>query len=270
MTESGPQEDLDDVFRAIADPTRRRILDQLRSASLNTTALCEANSSMSRAGVINHIKILEAAELIRVEQQGRQRINHLNAARLQGVYDRWLTPFEQMWTTRLGDLARAAESHANTVDTEEQAMNTPVRVVEIIQQQSCAASPAQVWETLTRNVELWYVREFRDASSESLTLDLEPGGTLFDHRAGGSGYALATVRGYTPERELILDGEFGVPGALYGRLVVALEQVDATTTTITFTNRAIGAIPDELAGHEAGWRAMVSQLCTQAEAASAG
>lgn len=253
---------LDDVFRAIADPTRRLILDALRPKPLNTSALVAANDSMTRAGVINHIKVLEAAELIRVEVRGRERINHLNATRLQGVYERWLNPFEQIWSSKLEGLARVAEVAA-TQPQEEPMPNPPVQVVEIVQQRTCAAPPDAVWDALTDHVDQWWTQPFVAENSTGLTLYLEPGGTLWDARPQG-GYALAIVRGFTKGRELILDGEFGVPGALSGRLVVDLEDL-GDSTTITFTNTAIGAIPDHLPDNEAGWHALLGNLTQYAE-----
>ena len=264
-TEGEAADQLDDVFRAIADPTRRLILDQLRAEPLNTSGLVAANNTMTRAGVINHIKILEAAQLIRVEQRGRERINHLNAARLQGVYDRWLNPFEQIWSARLGNLTRAAQASAADTDRhkdmEHNKMAEPeIRVVEIVQQQTCAASPATVWDVMTTQIEQWWTKPYLAEESTGLSLYLEPGGTMWDHRSDG-GYAVAIVRGFTAGRELILDGEFGIPGALSGRLVIELESRAADSTTVTFTNTAMGAIPDELPDHEAGWAHLIGSLC---------
>ena len=75
---------------------------------------------------------------------------------------------------------------------------------------------------------------------------------------------LGTVRGYIEPAELILDGEFGIPGALHGRLIVSLHP-DATGTVITFTHTAIGPIPaDGTTAHERGWATLLERLCTTA------
>ena len=102
------EEDLEPVWRALADPTRRAILDDLREAPLNTGALCE-RFAMSRHGVIKHLKLLEAAGLVRVEAKGRERINHLNPVPLQEIYERWLKPYEATWAGGVHRLAAAAE-----------------------------------------------------------------------------------------------------------------------------------------------------------------
>jgi hypothetical protein len=94
--------------------------------------------------VINHIQVLEAAGLIRVEARGRERINRLNITPLREIHNRWLTPFEQLWAGRLLGLARAAEANSLLEDSMD-----PVRAVTITQAVRCAAPPPVVWQTLT-------------------------------------------------------------------------------------------------------------------------
>lgn len=112
------EEDLEPVWRALADPTRRAILDELRAQPLNTGALCE-KFDMTRHGVIKHLKLLESAGLVRVEAKGRERINHLNPVPLQEIYERWLKPYEVEWATGLHRLAKTA------ADRELQAAEAP-------------------------------------------------------------------------------------------------------------------------------------------------
>jgi hypothetical protein len=86
---------------------------------------------------------------------------------------------------------------------------------------------------------------------------------LWDQRPAG-GYVLGTVRGYTEPAELILDGEFGIPGALHGQLIVSLHP-DETGTVIKFTHTAIGPIPaDGTTAHEHGWATLLKRLCATA------
>jgi DNA-binding transcriptional ArsR family regulator len=103
--------DPDPTWKALSDPTRRRILDELRNGPRNTSTLCERFDHISRHGVIKHLKVLEAAELIRVEALGRERLNHLNPVPLQEIYERWLRPYERFWATSLHRLGRVAEGN---------------------------------------------------------------------------------------------------------------------------------------------------------------
>jgi DNA-binding transcriptional ArsR family regulator/uncharacterized protein YndB with AHSA1/START domain len=250
--------ELDPVWRALSDPTRRRILDALRIAPMNTTALCALVTDMTRHAVINHIQVLEAAGLIRVEARGRERINHLNVTPLREIYDRWLTPFEELWAGRLFGLARAAEADSLLEEPVD-----PVRVVTITQAGRCAAPPPVVWHTLTARTGQWWTHPFAGEDSLGLSLDLSPGGALWDQRPAG-GFVLGTVRGYIEPAELVLDGEFGIPGALHGRLTVSL-QAEGTGTMITFSHTSIGPIPaDGTTANERGWAILLGRLCTAA------
>ena len=94
---------MNDVFAAMADPTRRAILDALRrQGPLSVTAL-SAPLPMSRQGVTKHLDVLEEAGLIVKTQRGRERIHELRADPLRGVED-WLAPYAAAWDERLDRL----------------------------------------------------------------------------------------------------------------------------------------------------------------------
>ena len=262
-TETGGE--LEAVWKALSDPTRRFILDLLRSGPANTMAIVEEIPELTHNAVINHIKTLEAAGLIRVERRGRERINHLNAAPLHAIYDRWLTPFEQIWASRLHGLTTLASKSRPASDQETPMQTNPATTLELIQQLHCDAEPETIWHTLTQETAAWWTAPYLDADSLGIELTLAPGGTLWDKRGPESGYAIALVRGYTPNRELILDGDFGVPGAITGRLVVTIDRETDATSTVTFANTSIGDIdPRAAANHDTGWRDLLTRLCEAA------
>ena len=97
--------DLDPVWRALSDPTRRAILDVLREGPQNTGFLCDRFDHLSRHGVIKHLKALERANLVTVRVRGRERINHLNVVPIQEIYERWMRPYESYWASKLHRLA---------------------------------------------------------------------------------------------------------------------------------------------------------------------
>jgi DNA-binding transcriptional ArsR family regulator len=94
-------EDLADVWKALSDPTRRRILDALRDGPQTTGALCALFPHLARVTAIKHLRILEDAGLVLVQARGRERWNFLNAVPIQQIYERWITPFEGHWATTL-------------------------------------------------------------------------------------------------------------------------------------------------------------------------
>ena len=98
----------DDVWSALSDSSRRRILDLLRSGPMTTSALCE-HFETSRFAVMKHLKVLHKAGMVVVERRSRERINHLNPVPLQSIYRRWIRPFEKLPADRMLKIKKIAE-----------------------------------------------------------------------------------------------------------------------------------------------------------------
>lgn len=106
----------DAVFKALADPTRRALLDELRRGAATTGDLCAAHPEMSRFGVMDHLRVLHEAGLIVVERVGRVRWNHLNPVPLRELYARWMQPIAEAPADELLALKAAAEARGRTTD----------------------------------------------------------------------------------------------------------------------------------------------------------
>ena len=104
--------DLDDlVFRALADSRRRHILDMLKSEPRTTGALCAAFAgALDRCTVMQHIAVLERADLIIARREGRQRWNYLNAAPFKDIGERWISPLASDAVALLARLKRDLEA----------------------------------------------------------------------------------------------------------------------------------------------------------------
>jgi len=102
-------DDLDGVWKALSDPTRRAILDLLRSGPKTTTELVEAFPQLSRFGVMKHIDVLRAADLVITREEGRQRVNSLNVVPIRQIYERWVGRFEELWSSHLLRIKESAE-----------------------------------------------------------------------------------------------------------------------------------------------------------------
>ena len=94
-------EDLDQVWKALSDPTRRSILDILRKGPQTTTGIVEAFPDMTRHAVMKHIDVLRDAGLINTREEGRRRINSLNPVPIRQIYERWMGPFSELWSSQL-------------------------------------------------------------------------------------------------------------------------------------------------------------------------
>ena len=111
-----PGDELDGVWKALSDSTRRSILDLLRQGPRTTTQIIEAFPHLSRFGVMKHIEVLRGAGLIHTREERRQRINSLNVAPIRQIYERWVGRFEELWASHLLRIkedaeAKAAEAH---------------------------------------------------------------------------------------------------------------------------------------------------------------
>ncbi len=103
--------DIDKVFKALADPTRRRLLDLLYSDNGQTlSALCE-HLDMTRQAVTQHLQQLEAANLVAVVWQGREKLHYLNPVPLHEIYGRWIEKFERNRLDTLLDLKNKLEGN---------------------------------------------------------------------------------------------------------------------------------------------------------------
>ena len=102
-----PDQPLQNSFRALADPTRRQILNHLAEGEM-TIAQVSDQFEITRGAIQKHLNILAQGNLIEMETRGRERLNRLNPAGLKPVTD-WLGFFDQFWDTRLGNLKLAIE-----------------------------------------------------------------------------------------------------------------------------------------------------------------
>jgi len=102
--------DIDAVFKALADPTRRRLLDLLHKENGQTLgSLCE-HMDMTRQGVTQHLALLEAANLVVVVWHGREKLHYLNPVPLFEIYERWIEKFERDRLRALRDLKKTLEA----------------------------------------------------------------------------------------------------------------------------------------------------------------
>jgi len=99
----------DRIFKALSAATRRSILDLLKDNPQTTGALCAQFPDLDRCTVMQHLKVLEEAELVIAERKGRERWNHLNALPIKHIHDRWIGPYAARAVGLLDRLKRDLE-----------------------------------------------------------------------------------------------------------------------------------------------------------------
>jgi DNA-binding transcriptional ArsR family regulator len=101
--------DTDLLFKALADPTRRKLLDRLNASDAQTLGELCAHLDMTRQAVTQHISVLEAADLVTTSWHGREKLHFLNPVPLQEIYERWIRNFEKSRLKALRDLKKRLE-----------------------------------------------------------------------------------------------------------------------------------------------------------------
>ena len=92
---------LDPVWKALSDPTRRTILDLLRKGPQTTTEIVNSFPDMTRHAVMKHLDVLRDASLVITREDGRRRINSLNVIPIRQIYERWVGPYAELWSSTL-------------------------------------------------------------------------------------------------------------------------------------------------------------------------
>ena len=124
---------MDDVFKALADPTRRSLLDELFKDDGQSLTTLEERLPMTRFGVMKHLKVLEEAGLVTTKKRGREKLHFLNVVPIRLVHDRWVSKYAEPWAAALTGLKR---------DLEDRSME---KVFEIY----IKTTPELLWEAIT-------------------------------------------------------------------------------------------------------------------------
>ena len=103
------------MFRALADPTRRALLDELFARDGQTLVSLTARHDMTRIAVAKHLKILEDAGLIVSRRRGREKLHYLNPVPIRGVHDRWVSKYTEPWAAGLAGLKHELEDQMEKV-----------------------------------------------------------------------------------------------------------------------------------------------------------
>jgi DNA-binding transcriptional ArsR family regulator len=230
-----------DVWRALSDPSRRRILDLLRDGPA-TTGQVAAAFEISRIAVMRHLSVLAEAGLVLSRKRGRERRHYINALPLVGIEDRWVAPLPDTWARTLLRLAEQVERQPSDVTL----------AIDLAQEFTLKARRTEVFRALTRDVGSWWEAPYLTSRATGLELDPRIGGSFKETWDRGGGRLLATVTALEPERLLELTGPLHL-GVVFGIAEFRLEDA-AEGTMLSFTHRGIGEVsPDVVEAFAGGW-----------------
>jgi uncharacterized protein YndB with AHSA1/START domain/DNA-binding transcriptional ArsR family regulator len=129
---------MDEVFKALADPSRRRLLDSLNARNGQTLGQLCAGLDMARQSVSKHLAVLEAANLITIVWRGREKLHYLNAVPINAIAERWINQYDRERARALADLKTALEEPMTSTTSTEFVYTTYIKT-----------TPEKLWQALT-------------------------------------------------------------------------------------------------------------------------
>src|SRR5215472_14206930 len=247
LARGGLEEDASLLWRALADPTRRQILDLLRKRPLITGEIA-AQFPISRIAVMRHLDVLSQAGLVTSRKRGRQRWHYLNTVPLQKLHRRWADPAAAGFASALLRLHDSVEAEGRPMD----AIRPTVDVALDIE---IAGPPATVFAALTEDVGGWWGHPFVTARANALAMEPRLGG-LFTELWENGGHLIASVTGWAQDEHLQLTGSFHM-GVGVGVAAFDLAESDVGTL-VRFTFLAMGVVDEDAAGAMSrGWAELV-------------
>ncbi len=237
--------DVDEVFKALADPTRRALLDELFRQDGQTLGMLEEKCFMTRFGVMKHLKQLEEAGLVVTRRRGREKLHFLNPVPIRLVHDRWVSKYSEPWVAGLSEIKDRLE-----------------RQMEKVYEIFIKATPERLWDAIV-NPEIRAKYNFGAAANSEwkvgspISVDVEKHGM---HLADGE------VLEVDPPRRLVhtmaCDWDDDVRAEGVTRVTWAIEPVgDSCHLTVTHDQMREGA-NSQIFG---GWPMILSGLKTWLE-----
>jgi len=259
-----PADPLEPVFKALADPTRREILDRLRQRRRTTGELSEAFPDLSRFAVMKHLRVLESAGLVTTAKDGRQKWNSINAVPLRRLYERWVSRYADLWAAGLTRLQDLVETEAEKGTTMPAAEMTPARVAHLRQELRIAAPVDHVFKTFVERCGEWFASCARPGE-DIVRMEPRVGGMFFEDYGQGSGMTLATITHFIPNKRVAMSGEFCCNEACLSNVFFDFDEADGATV-ITMNHRMAGEITDQcVAEFEEGWNELFERFKKLAE-----
>ena len=231
----------EDVWRALANSTRRDLLDALSRRPLTTGELVTTQPALSRFAVMQHLDVLVDAGLVVARRQGRRRFNYLNAAPLREWYERWVVPLADGTAAHLLAVQRGLELEEGdrlmAVATDE------FRTVRIETEMRFRAPAQRVFEALTTRTG-WFPATYGEERVREIVLEPRVGGAYYEDWGEGRGHLYGHITEYDPPAALAYRGRLEMGTILDTEY--ALEE-EGAETLLKVSKVAVGPITEEQA-----------------------
>jgi DNA-binding transcriptional ArsR family regulator/uncharacterized protein YndB with AHSA1/START domain len=222
------------VFKALANPTRRAILDRLSAGPATTGDLAKATPTLSRYAVMQHLGVLEQAGLVSVRRSGRHRFNHLNAAPVRQVYERWIGEIAGSSAAEMLALRRHVERKPMTADNP--------RIVRVENELRFAAPPERVFAAMTTETLQWFPHTYGEDRVLGIVHDQHAGGTIREDWGDGAGLVYGLIQEWDPPRKITTRAWLGLGVSLDTTTTV---EPDGDGSILRVSKIAVGPLTDE-------------------------
>jgi len=248
------------VWKALADPSRRQMLDLLRENPRSTGELAE-HFPFSRFAVMKHLNQLVDAGLVLVVRKGRQRINHLNPVPIREIHRRWIRPFE----TGAADALLRLKNFVEREDGDNEMINeisNDFGAREVRMEVEIAADKQTVWSALTECIHEWWPKSFCTGKGPlRFVVEPFPGGRVFEDWGNNEGLLWYWVVSAEAGEHLRLAGDifpdYGGPARL--NTTFKFEEADGKTT-VSFSEQVYGRLGSNLVNSlDDGWKRLLGK-----------
>jgi DNA-binding transcriptional ArsR family regulator len=250
-------DELTPLWKALADPTRRKLLDLLRDEPHTTGDLSDYFPTLSRYAVMKHLGILVEAGLVLVRRRGRERWNYLNAVPLQQMYERWLKPYEGEWASSLIQLKVLAEQGDYTMTAPAQLQS---KVHHIEQEILVEADVEKVYACML-DVNGWWVHRLAQ-KPDMLRLEAQVGGRFWEmlDEETQDGALWGIVTSIRKNDHIVINGSIGMRGVVMGVVTICTNEAE-NGTQVTLSHQIMGDVSEEtVAGYNGGWQMALESL----------
>lgn len=240
------------IWKALADPTRRSILNLLKKAPQTTGEISQhfAND-LSRYAVMKHLGILEKANLITFKREGKHRWNYLNTKPIQQTYEQWVS--------KLMQLRVLAGQNPDDMSQNNKSITTTTVFVET----KINANRTRVWEALLNEVSRWWQPAFsHDPKTKNFVLEAQLGGLMYEGNTVDQGLVWASVIGMDAPEVLQLKGhllpDHGGPAISFTKL--ELKESEKNSTKIMVSDTLFGSFDGKISNDRSNtWRKIIEQ-----------
>lgn len=212
------------VWRALASPHRRKLLDLLKDGPRTTGQLSKGLPDLSRFAVMQHLGVLEEAGLVLARKEGRSRFNHLNPVPIQQLYERWMRSHSSIAAETALHLKRYAES---TNEVAQKMDQTLYRHVQIELEMQIDAPRERVFQALTAEIGNWWPFRYKEGSE--VYCDAQIGGRIGERFKEGGGAIYGEIVYLDPPTKVAASGPSALQNGLNSFTVDTLEDRDGGT-----------------------------------------